>query len=380
VILLVVNQALGRLVSLKYPVQLVLLLSKICSQDIYWRFIPIQILMRYLIILLLCSITMAPLLAQPERNVSILDRFQADQVFREGLDLYNSNKMGAALTKFMEVIRLNPKHPDVHELLGEIYYLEGDYQQAYQSFKKASKMHPENPKLKNDLGVAAASSGAYLTAVGHFEEALDLDPGYRDASVNLEEAQKRQQGVASGLSKGEGVEISDKYPDESKFVSTDAPVDPISEYQSSSPSNQNRRNPGRSYDYSGLDLKVGGQTDENIDVVAVKVTSSRTIVTFRIKNPNRRVFEYRVAPPNSEDAWFLVDAQGKKSYRLQGFLNQPEIGRKKPIKVRYGREYLTAYFERLDPEVFEFNILEGKMPVPGAWNFYYVKLDKDMDQ
>ena len=137
---------------------------------------------------MLCSITMAPLLAQPERNVSILDRFQADQVFREGLDLYNSNKMGAALTKFMEVIRLNPKHPDVHELLGEIYYLEGDYQQAYQSFKKASKMHPENPKLKNDLGVAAASSGAYLTAVGHFEEALDLDPGYRDASVNLEEA------------------------------------------------------------------------------------------------------------------------------------------------------------------------------------------------
>lgn len=334
----------------------------------------------FFFLVLLCGFELIGQPTSREENVSILDRFKADQTYREGLDLYNSNKMGAALQKFLEVKKLNPVHKDVYELLGEIYYMEGSYNNAYRHFERAVALHPDNAKLLNDLGVAAAGTSAYLLAIDHFEAALQIDPGYQDAINNLAEARRRQDALANNndLSVNEEEEVGiNTRPDESKFSNTSSPEDEADTTPpdgGQGPHQIRKRNAGQEYDYSGSRLEVGGRTDEYIQVVAVKVTSSRTIVTFKITNPIRRTYNYKLAPPGSPDAWVIVDSKGLRTYRLQGYLNQPEFYRDQSVSMGYTSEYLTAYFDRLATDVFKFNILEGEEPVPGAWNFYMVGL------
>ncbi|MCI4668176.1 MAG: tetratricopeptide repeat protein [Bacteroidia bacterium] len=345
--------------------------------------------MKQLTIVFLILISGIELMGQPEnegKSVSILDRYQADQLYREGMDLYNNNKLGQAKQKFISVQKLNPLHPEVYELLGEIYYLDGSYNEAYRYFEKASILKPNSAKLLNDMGVAAAENSAYLLAIEHFEEAIEIDPDYKDAVNNLNEARKRQGALANNNDLSLDIEDDNdgkSRPDESKFKNANSPeedVDVVEKKGGKGPKVISRRNPGQEYDYSGSRLKTGKATDSYIDVVAVKITASRTIVTFKITNPIRQRFEYKLAPPGSKDAWVIVDSKGLRSYRLEGFLSLPEVARDRPIAMGYGSEYITAYFQRLSTDVFQFNILEGEDPIPGAWNFYMLTLSNIEDE
>lgn len=48
-------------------------------------------------------------------------------------------------------IAKNPKDPDLFKKLGEIYFGTGEYQDAYQSFKRASDLDPEDITIRNKL-------------------------------------------------------------------------------------------------------------------------------------------------------------------------------------------------------------------------------------
>lgn len=285
--------------------------------------------------------------------------------------------MSSAMQMFQEVVRLNPYHPDVYELLGEIDYLSGNYSSAYKNFKKAVEQHPNNSKLHNDLGVAAAGRETYLVAIGHFKDALELDPLNRDAELNLKEAQLRQRVIADDLPT-DGNVPEERAPDASRFKNTSAPTAyAVSQSGGQGGAGVIKRKAGQSYDYTRRNMDVGGSTDPNISVIAVKATPSRTIVTFKVSNPGRKKeYFFKLAKPGSPDAWYLIDYASNKSYKLMGYLNRREIEQGDAVRVGSRGAYVTAYFKPLALNVFRFHILEGKEPVPGAWNFYDIHLDE----
>ena len=67
--------------------------------------------------------------------------------------LMHIQSYGDALSEAVRALRLNPRSMDCHLLIGEIYYQQGDYENALAYYKKALKFDPENPKVVKSVKV-----------------------------------------------------------------------------------------------------------------------------------------------------------------------------------------------------------------------------------
>jgi len=61
--------------------------------------------------------------------------------------LMHIQSYGEALSEAVRALRLNPRSMDCHLSIGEIYYQQGDYENAFTYYKKALKFDPENPRV-----------------------------------------------------------------------------------------------------------------------------------------------------------------------------------------------------------------------------------------
>jgi tetratricopeptide (TPR) repeat protein len=68
-----------------------------------------------------------------------------------GICYFALSQYGEAEVYFKEVLRLNPGHVPAHKKLGEIYYLQGDNEQARYHWEEALKANPNDPVLKKRL-------------------------------------------------------------------------------------------------------------------------------------------------------------------------------------------------------------------------------------
>jgi Flp pilus assembly protein TadD len=62
------------------------------------------------------------------------------------------------------------------------------FEESIPCLSRAVMIRPDSAKARNSLGVSLASRGKIAEAVGHFREALRLDPGNVQARANLEDA------------------------------------------------------------------------------------------------------------------------------------------------------------------------------------------------
>jgi Flp pilus assembly protein TadD len=84
---------------------------------------------------------------------------------------------------------------DTLQLIGQCYFMQGDYKKAMEAFEKALALAPQNSELHRWLGNAygrRAETGSVFTAPGNarkarqqFEQAVALDPNNREAAANL---------------------------------------------------------------------------------------------------------------------------------------------------------------------------------------------------
>ena len=128
----------------------------------------------------------------------------------------------------VEALRLEPRHREAHDLLGELALRVGDLATAELHFRwalriepgdmqaarglafalhRAGKLEPaielyrtvlrnwpDDATTHNNLGVALASGGDLAAAARHFERAVALRPDYADAVRNLEMARRARGG------------------------------------------------------------------------------------------------------------------------------------------------------------------------------------------
>lgn len=128
-------------------------------------------------------------------------------------ELYQRTEYAQALSLLN---RVPNKDADTLQLIGQCYFMQGEYKQAGETFEKALALAPRSSELHRLLGSAygrRAETGSVLTAPGnakkarqYFEEALELDPNNREAASNLFEYYLEAPGfLGGGLDKAENL-------------------------------------------------------------------------------------------------------------------------------------------------------------------------------
>jgi Tfp pilus assembly protein PilF len=117
----------------------------------------------------------------------LLNERMAQVLLREGRAL-------EAEKAFREVIKQDPKNPEVHDGLGVALLMLGRYQDALAPLQKAVQLDPQNGSYNNNLGVAQMEVGLYADAAKAFA-AAEASPNTDDrisAAVNRGRLYERQ--------------------------------------------------------------------------------------------------------------------------------------------------------------------------------------------
>ena len=125
-------------------------------------------------------------------------------------DLYHRTQYRESL----DVLNSLPKDADVIQLIGQDWFMLGEYKKAGDAFEKASHMEPNNAELYHWLGRTygrRAETGSMLTAPGnaskarqYFEKAVELDPKNQEAVNDLFDYYLEAPGfLGGGLTKAE---------------------------------------------------------------------------------------------------------------------------------------------------------------------------------
>lgn len=75
--------------------------------------------------------------------------------------------------------------PDVQEALGVLFNLSSEYDKAVDCFQAAVQISPSNAKLWNRLGASYANGNKPVEAVGAYQRALEIEPGFIRARYNV---------------------------------------------------------------------------------------------------------------------------------------------------------------------------------------------------
>jgi tetratricopeptide (TPR) repeat protein len=77
-------------------------------------------------------------------------------------------------------------NPEMHYQLGNESFVRGDYEKAIQEYNKVLAMGLQRKEIYNNLGLAyARSPEGYVNAIENFKKAIEIEPAYVDAYINL---------------------------------------------------------------------------------------------------------------------------------------------------------------------------------------------------
>jgi len=167
-------------------------------------------------------------------------RIDANQIYLDGLSMYQEGKYSEAEKKFMEALRQDPRHlsslfmmgetlsKDIRKLreaegwykkalrvgekdkvysaklrysLGVLYMEMGQYEESLKNFSELVTQSPnyyDLPKVYNHMGVASYHLDRYDEALDCFKHALKLDPTLREATFNMKTLQAQLSLINTG--------------------------------------------------------------------------------------------------------------------------------------------------------------------------------------
>ncbi|ETO02784.1 peroxisome matrix targeting signal-1 binding protein [Reticulomyxa filosa] len=86
---------------------------------------------------------------------------------------------------FTHTSKINEKDPDLHVVLGVLYNLTAQFDNASLHFKRALQFRPKDSTLWNKLGASFANGYRCKEAIDAYYRALSLKPNYVHAMSNL---------------------------------------------------------------------------------------------------------------------------------------------------------------------------------------------------
>lgn len=329
----------------------------------------------------------------PAQPVRTIDRFRAEQVFRQGEQAYLNRDYWNAVQAFNEVEKLNPAQPRLYEFRAESYFNLNKFEEALADYSRALASDPVNAELFNSKGVAAARLARYDEAMDNFYQALRIDANHTGAKTNLDIAQKRRQEMGGTSYAVNPVPVttwaqpgSTTWSPGSGQPSGTTGTQPgqgstWNQYTSTNPAERGQdltaRPPVKPADrtYGPDKFIIGGQTDPMIVIKQVRVNPSGTQVTFEVSNASGQPFPVSLDRIGGVTALFITDKSFTRQYRLRsirGLRDWPNT----PLTMQPGDKPIVfvAEFDKIDDDITVFHVLEGTENRTHAWDFYEVRL------
>jgi tetratricopeptide (TPR) repeat protein len=105
--------------------------------------------------------------------------------FYRGMAFYRLVDFSRAKSNFTrEIERKSGRTPSLL-MLGQIYYLEGDYERAVETFREVFEENPSSPEAHYNIGVILAKDERWQEALQHLEHAKAVDPFSLDITFHL---------------------------------------------------------------------------------------------------------------------------------------------------------------------------------------------------
>jgi tetratricopeptide (TPR) repeat protein len=93
------------------------------------------------------------------------------ETHKEGSDAFRANDYKTARACFNKLLEHGLKFADVHNMLGVIDYSNGDYASAVENLKKAIELNPSYTEARLNLSIVLNDTGEYPDAAKAFEQA-----------------------------------------------------------------------------------------------------------------------------------------------------------------------------------------------------------------
>src|SRR5207248_248970 len=106
--------------------------------------------------------------------------------------------LDSAIQAFQNAYQLAPKLPRIHEQLGWLEQEIGDFNAAVEEFRQAVRENSRSAQAYDSLATALDRARQFDDSVRAYEMAVELDPNYVPAELNLEIA-VRQRSTSSSI-------------------------------------------------------------------------------------------------------------------------------------------------------------------------------------
>lgn len=122
-------------------------------------------------------------------SMSSEDRALVKDLYSEGMDLLDNDRLDDAATKFRAAIAIDGKHAPSHVGLGHVHLKGGNLKAAERAFMDARRRQHKYAPAYNGLGLVwrERPKGLY-TAIDYFKKALQYDWNYLEARYHIAEA------------------------------------------------------------------------------------------------------------------------------------------------------------------------------------------------
>ena len=102
---------------------------------------------------------------------------KANELHRQGLQLYREKKYDEAIAKLEAGVQLKPDDPVLVNNLGYLYYVVGRYDDAVTYLEKTLTLDPKRKEAHENIADAYMKLGKRAEAKQHYEQFLALNPG-----------------------------------------------------------------------------------------------------------------------------------------------------------------------------------------------------------
>lgn len=123
--------------------------------------------------------------ANPVKRGQKFSQISAANLLLEANRLAARRQYAAAINKYKEAVKRDPKNPSVYHMYGRTLALMGLVGDACEQYEIALRYAPKNAEIWTDLGVALVVNGQAGKGALRLKKAIDLNPRFVSAHNNL---------------------------------------------------------------------------------------------------------------------------------------------------------------------------------------------------